>query len=93
VKTALLDTHVLPKGIAGCAKVTIQLSLVDNPGNILETVNYDYEVNVNGDCSAVSVVNVSKAQASVYPNPVQGEFFPPQSGAAGEVYSPLQSDG
>jgi hypothetical protein len=74
-ETALLDTHVLPKGIAGCAKVTIQLSLVDDPGNILETVNYDYEVNVNGDCSAVSVVNVSKAQASVYPNPVQGEFF------------------
>lgn len=73
---ALLDTHVLPKGAAGCGQVIIELSLVNDPGTILETVQYDYEVNVNGDCNAVSVKNLSRIQhVSVYPNPVQSEFF------------------
>lgn len=74
-ESGLLDTHVLPKGTPGCGKVKISLSLVSDPGTILETVDYTYEINVNGDCSAVSVGEVFTQSPSIYPNPVQTEFF------------------
>jgi len=71
----LLDTHVLPKGTPGCGKVVIKVSLVSDPSTILETANYTYEINVNGDCEAVSLSDLTVQSPSIYPNPVQNEFF------------------
>lgn len=62
--TTLLDLHILPRMVAGCAKVQIHLTDAANITTEFATVEYD--VCVEG-VSAVS--DFEKANLRVYPNP------------------------
>lgn len=66
--------HVQPNLQAGCCRVLIHLSTVENPDVILETIDFDVRIN-DPDCllsstKEPSVLNSLKA----FPNPSTGEF-------------------
>lgn len=64
-ETTLIDLHILPRYEAGSAVVEINLSLVDDPTNIIETITYN--VTITG--APVSVSETSKRALRLYPNP------------------------
>lgn len=61
---SLLDLHVLPRGVAGCAEVNINLSDAADPNTIVQTVVF----NVCVDPLTV-VSELEKSSMRIYPNP------------------------
>jgi type IX secretion system substrate protein len=61
---SLLDLHVLPRGVAGCAEVNIHLSDAANPDSILETVVFNVCVEM-----LTAVSELDKSSMRIYPNP------------------------
>ena len=59
-----LDLHVLPRGVAGCAEVKINLSDAATPSTIITTATYSVCVN-----ALTAVRESDKASIRVYPNP------------------------
>jgi hypothetical protein len=61
---SLLDLHVLPRGVAGCAEIHINLSDATDPTSIVETVVFNICVD-----PLTAVSELEKSSMRVYPNP------------------------
>ncbi len=61
---SLLDLHVLPRKVAGCATVNVYLSDAANPDSVLETVVFNVCVD-----PLTSVNELDKSSMRIYPNP------------------------
>lgn len=69
--------HIYPRMNTGCCDITVDFSLVGAPDDILETVVFKSNVNMNDDCSAATTSNqdIEAAKAiSAYPSPTT-DFF------------------
>lgn len=62
-ETTNLDVHIKPNGISGAGEVRIDVSLADNPDNILISETYLFDALVS------SWREFSKARLNVFPNP------------------------
>lgn len=71
--TSILDLHVKPKGVPGCAFVELTVSPFSNPNNVLLTVMYEVKINNPGACLS-SAENVFIEKLRVYPNPTEDLF-------------------
>ena len=67
--------HVKPKTVAGCCRVKVEFTTVEEPEVILETAVFDVGVNT-ADCAfSTSVQQVAEAQlVNVFPNPTSDAF-------------------
>lgn len=63
-ESTLLDLHVLPRGVVGCAEVRLKLSDASNPANILNTAVYKVCIS-----SLTSTTEVDNNSLKIYPNP------------------------
>ncbi|MFQ5448259.1 MAG: T9SS type A sorting domain-containing protein [Saprospiraceae bacterium] len=61
---SLLDLHVLPRMVAGCAEVNIKLSDAADPGNFLDTIVFNVCVD-----PLTAVSESEKSGLRIYPNP------------------------
>ena len=72
--TAILQMHVDPKGIDGCATIQIDLVTVDNPETVLDAGIFHFDVN-GGICNFSTGINeVDGSELSILPNPTQDIF-------------------
>lgn len=62
--TTNLDVHVVPKGVAGNAEIRIDVSLVDDPDNVLLSGSYTFNAAL---VSSTEIID--KARLAVFPNP------------------------
>lgn len=61
----LMDVHVLPRGVAGCAEVAIHITDAADPNNIIETLTYNICID------PLTAVNdqFNNNNLRIYPNP------------------------
>lgn len=66
--------HIRPRLTAGCCPAKVHLSTIENPDEILATIDYDIRVN-DPDCTISSTHEPSVLEAiTAYPNPTIGYF-------------------
>lgn len=66
--------HIRPAFAAGCCKVNVHFSTVENPTQILATIEYDIRIN-DPQCSLSSTDEISVLDAlNAFPNPNTGVF-------------------
>ncbi len=72
----LLDVHLQPTNVPGCATVTLDITPFDDLTNVLFTATYEFRVNVAEDCTTVisDVSSVTVSKVKVYPNPTTDIF-------------------
>lgn len=71
--TSLLDVHVRPNGVSGCATVELKVTPFSNPDNVLTTAIYEFKINNPGEC-LTSVNNTAITKVRIYPNPTADLF-------------------
>jgi hypothetical protein len=59
-----LDVHVVPKGIAGTAEVRLDVSLVNDPDNVVISGTYTFEASL-----VSSSKDINRVKLNVFPNP------------------------
>jgi len=65
---------VRPNGEAGCGTYKINMSPIDDPSNIIITATYNFEINMNADCTAVPTDDLEKSKVKIFPNPTNNYF-------------------
>ncbi len=63
-ESTLLDVHVLPRGVAGCAEVRLKLSDATSPSTVINTAVYKICVS-----SLTSTTEADNGAIRLYPNP------------------------
>lgn len=72
--SSILDLGIRPNGEAGCGAFKIDVTPYGEPTNVLITAIYNFEINMNADCTEVPTEDLEQSKVKVFPNPTNSHF-------------------